>query len=161
MYEEKICSLSSEGTTALRSSSSSRGRNVLSPVASCSDRDLQKNANEKNSPSPLFARCSALPKSPVSVFVAEAPSFQTGCARSPWGIVRGDIILEFCSWPSDWTCAARSSWSPSTGTRPTAGTCQNHIRRYTPPCCGERSRVSPGVYYRGETRICRYFKVLP
>lgn len=63
MYEEKICSLSSEGTTALRSSSS-RGRNVLSPVASCSDRDLQKNANEKNSPSPF---------SPAALLCRKAP----------------------------------------------------------------------------------------
>lgn len=38
-------------------------------------------------------------------------------AGQPWGTRCGDIILEFCLSPSKWTCAGRSSWSPSTGTR--------------------------------------------
>lgn len=88
MYEEKICSLSSEGTTALRSSSS-RGRNVLSPVASCSDRDLQKKREREE--------FSFSPFRPL-LCSAEKPRFCVRCGGSilPDGLC--SLTMGDCTW---------------------------------------------------------------
>lgn len=101
---------------------------VCGPCASPLDRDI----SWKHFPQPSLSLWSLF--FVVVVYFSHSPPSvdvwlvwrRTG---SPWGTRCGDIILEFCLLPWKWTCAGRSSWSPSTGTQQTPSKCRSE----TPP----------------------------